>query len=286
MDLLLTIQRDRSIKHLKLQKKTADLLSTKFNNFATALRGDEIEIFDFSVGFNPGAGEVQRLKFRLPETLSRFSRALPNGVAIVDEASLKVDPPIALVGVDVGTAPRFCFQAVDNRNMLVEGRAVFFDPKGFKFNESTGILVGGGLDAMHEGGYLYFRSEHKVRRFLDIDRFFRAASDEEIGEFFSSKTFIVDDWEALKAAATTLLRRKLHAVLTDPAAFTTEAIQEVGRRVNISIQLRAGAIVVPTDRKGFREFVRIIDDDFLESVMDHRRLYFTNSKRLVAGRKK
>jgi hypothetical protein len=135
------------------------------------------------------------------------------------------------------------------------------------------------VDAVFKGKHLYFRSEHTVRRFLDIDYLFRAVTDEELEHLFRLKAFANVNLADVKSVATVPLRRKLHAVLSSGREIKPKVVQAVGERVGHAVEVRKGALVVPTDRAEFREFVRILADDYLESLQHQDQLYLTNSKR-------
>jgi Domain of unknown function (DUF4868) len=200
------------------------------------------------------------------------------------KADIAGDPPIALVALGTGRDPIFAFQAIDARNTLRPGWAFFFNPGGFTLQEEVGISVHARLDALHRGGKLYLRSEYVVRRFLDLGDVIREATEKEIETLFAAKVFAVDDWEALKVAASDPLRRKLHAILQSGRSFNTAQIRRVASRIGFELQVRNGAVVVPTSRTGFRDFVRVIDDAYLQSVLDEKSMYLTTSKRRLNGR--
>ena len=50
---------------------------------------------------------------------------------------------------------------------------------------------------------------------------------------------------------------------------------------SVQVEVRGGRIVVPTTRKGLADFVRIVHDDFLESMFEGKRVYLTTSKKSV-----
>jgi hypothetical protein len=98
------------------------------------------------------------------------------------------------VAIRTGKQPSFRFQAIDSRNILHEKRVAFFNPKGFAFNKEPGLMLPEKLDAIHEDGQLFFRSERKVSRFLDLGDVFREATSEELKAVFSKPEFVVDNW--------------------------------------------------------------------------------------------
>jgi hypothetical protein len=203
---------------------------------------------------------------------------------VADPKLVRNDPPIALVAVEQGSSARFTFQTVDNRNLLRAGGVLLFNPKGFSVNRETAIAISNRVDAVYTAKRLYFKSEHTVRRFLNIDHLFRAVTDDELDQLFSRKIFASANLSSIKSVATVPLRRKLHAVLSSGRPIEPKILQAVGERVGQVIELRKGALVVPTERAAFRSFVRILADDYLESLQHEDQLYLTNSKRRISNK--
>lgn len=281
MDLFVAIQRDKSIRQLKLDARAHAELSRTFAESGRAFLGPETEVFDYEAGFTPDGDGVVRVELELPKALKSCGKQKPSDLAALDPKSLRTEPPIALVAVEQGRAPRFTFQAVDNRNLLRAGGVLLFGPKSFSVNRELAIAVSGRVDAVSAGKYLYFRNEHTVRRFLDIDHLFRAATDDELANLFAQKAFCEVELAAVKLVATEPLRRKLHFVLASGRPIKPKVVQAVGDRVGQKVEIRRGALVVPTERAAFREFVRILADDYLESLQYQEQVYLTTSKRRV-----
>jgi hypothetical protein len=239
---------------------------------------DGVEFHDYAPGFKPEDDGMLRVKFKLPDALQRCSRSTPSDLEALDPQAAAATPPVALLGVEQGTSPRFAFQSVDGRMMPHRNGAILFNPNGFTMNKQAGILVRSRVDAVHLDGKLYFTSEHVVRRFLDIDYLFRQATDQEIKELFSGPAFQVDDWKELNSSANIPLRRKLHVVQSSGKKILPLAVKALAKRLGSEVEVRKGKLVVPTGPAEFREFVRMLSDDYLESPLDHE-LWLTTSKR-------
>jgi len=284
MDLFVAIQPDKTIRQLKLDARAHAVLSQTFSEIGAAFFGPKTEVFDYEAGFIPDGDGVVRVELALPNALKRCGLQKPSELPALDPKTLRSEPPIALVAIAQGRTPRFTFQAVDNRNLLRPGGVLLFGPKSFGVNRELAVAVSGRIDAVSEGKYLYFRNEHTVRRFLDIDHLFRAATDDELASLFAQTAFCEVELAAIQLVATEPLRRKLHFVLASGRPIKPKIVQAVGERVGQTVQIRRGALVVPTERTAFREFVRILADDYLESLQYQDQLYLTTSKRRVKGR--
>ncbi len=284
MDLFVAIQRDKTIRQLKLDARAHAELSRTFAQIGAEFLSPDTEVFDYEAGFTPDGDGVVRVELELPRALKQCGKQKPSDLPALDPKTLRSEPPIALVAIEHGRVPRFTFQAVDNRNLLRAGGVLLFGPKSFSVNRELAIAVSGRIDAVSEGKYLYFRNEHTVRRFLDIDHLFRAVTDDELDSLFAQKAFCAVELAAVKRVATEPLRRKLHFVLASGRAIKPKIVQTVGERVGHAVEIRRGALVVPTERAAFREFVRILADDYLESLQYQDQVYLTTSKRRVKGK--
>jgi Domain of unknown function (DUF4868) len=280
VDLLLAIRKDRSIAEVRLERRTKEALSAKYAELRATFLGPATDIHEYVPAFRPEDDGVLKLKFDLPADLWNCRQSLPNGIPGLDGEALG-EGIRALIAVNVGKKPSFYFQALDNRFMLRPDRVVFFYDRSFRFNDSTGIVVADRLDAIHEDGFLYFKSEVVVRRFLDIEEFFTEATDSEIQRFFGSSTFAATDMNNLKEMVNTPLRRKLHGIIRSERNIDSKGIQAVAKRVKFAVKVVKDKIVIPVDQKEFRELFRIIDDAYLESMLDRRSVYLTTSKRPV-----
>jgi Domain of unknown function (DUF4868) len=281
VDFLLAIRKDRSLAEVRLQPATQRALTKRFDQLASALRDPALERHPYEPAFTPDADSVLELKsYVLPEGLWSCRRTLPN-LPVISEEDLSANTPAAIVAVSVGAKPTFAFQAVGTRSILREQSTIFFNPKGFVLNDDAGISITAKLDALHEDSVLLFRNEQTVRRFLPMDEFFKEATDDDIDEFFDEATFVVDDTDEVRAAATQLQRRKLHRLLKEGVKLTPSVMQRIAKRVGTALTTSAGRIVVPKSRKEFADLVRILHDDFLQSLHGTDIVYLTTSKRPV-----
>ncbi len=279
---LLAVHRDeeRSVSRISLATRALDRVWSSLDE-ATA-RFKKLSKQKYAPGFSPEEGDVLDLKFDLPQTLDRCKKSVPQNVPLLTETKLEEWPLAALVFLDSGESATYRFQAIDSRNMLApDHNVVFFNPNGFELSSETGIALSERVDAIHENGHLYFLSELTVNRFLDISEFFREATDQEIERIFADKMFAPVDLSALKKVANTNVRRKLRAVMKRGTVPTVKAILEIAKRIGAEVEVAKGAVVVPTDSKRLTTFARILNDDFLETMDDRKKLYMSSSKRPI-----
>jgi hypothetical protein len=281
MDLLLAIRRDRTLREVRLEKTAAAGVGQAFTDMDEKFRSDDIERLPYQPAYKPAANELLELVYDLPPSLWACRTVLDSTIPALDNSSLRKEPPIALVAVTCGRHPTFRFQATDNKNLLHTKWVLLTGPKHFHLNQNAGLVIGQHLDAVHEGGKLYFKSEHNVRRFLDLEKFFREATDEEIENVLNVKPFTIDNLPGVKAAANTLVRRKLAQLAASQQKFNLPALKIAARKAKVRITERNGALVVPSTPRELQLLVRLLHDDYLESLLGSGRVYRTNSKLLV-----
>src|SRR5450755_2346849 len=131
MDLLVTIQRDGTLRHLRLDARATAALTDTFTGLGNAFVGPDTEVLEYQAGFQPDDDAVVKIDFELPETLRQCGKSKPSDLQLADPKHVRSEPPIALVAIEHGRSPRFTFQAVDNRNLLRAGGVLLFNPKGF-----------------------------------------------------------------------------------------------------------------------------------------------------------
>jgi hypothetical protein len=279
VNILLAMLRDGSFAEVRLERRTRDQLSEKYDKLAESFLNASIEVLDYAPAFSPEPGTILRLKYDLPQVLTSCSRQLPADIPELDQSVLADEGISAVVAIATGPTPRFCFQAIDNRFLVKPRSVALFFGKTFQFSDAVGIVFPDRLDALSINGQLYFRSEIVVRRFLDIEAHFKEATDAEMEEFFAGKLFVRGDITLLKEFANTPLRRKLHGVIASGRHVAPKEIEAVAKRLQLNVQLKAGKVILPTSPEQFRDLVRILDDAYLESMLDRRDVYLTTSKR-------
>lgn len=282
MKVLLAIHRDaaRSVSRLSLAAPALANVWRSIEVVTTKIRGFSRQ--KYVSGFVPEEGDALELKLELPDSIARCGRSVPQDVAILTREKLQEWPLAALAFVDTGDAPTFRFQAIDSRNMLAPNHnVVFFNPNGFELASEVGIALSERVDAIHELGKLLFVSEPMVNRFLDLSNFFRQATDKEIDMLFANAIFAPVDTKMLKANASANVRRKLRAVVKRGTLPSVKEIQAIALRVGTEVEVVNGAVVVPIEAKALTTFVRILNDDFLETLDVRKEVYMSSSKRRI-----
>lgn len=268
----------------ELQRELSDLFKQQLEAFGL----DRAEHVEYDPSYKPDDDELLVVRgFKLPESIPELARAVD--APLLTDAHIDAGNVRALVGVPHGTRENslLCFQAVDARQLLKRERVnLFMSGDHFTREERSGLVVRDALTAVYAKGDLFFPSEPPVRRFLDLSPVFSEATAPQVRAFLRHKLFAVDDEDALLRLADKWTRRKIGAieargiVRTVKPAEVVRAGKEFGLKVSLVTVGRAKSLRVPSTKPEFKDFVRLLDQDFLRSSLTTDR-FRVNSKKAV-----
>lgn len=272
------------VREIQLDRDASQRLCEFFGQRASEYKA--LSSVPYEVGYTPSADETMYLSFQLPSSLGPFATAVPGKTEPLTKRDLEKGLPRALIAILYGgSSARFLFQAVDRRNALgmTQSRvgAILWGENNFSLTREPALIPNNSIDALFESGRLYFRTDFVVRRFLPMEEHFREATDEDLQQFFSHAIFTVEDWGALKKVASNLIRRKLSRLLSGGRTYAPQVLRDAAKRAKVGLRVKEDLIVVPADAKDLRALVDLLDDAYLESLLDKSRCYMANSKRLI-----
>lgn len=270
---------------------TADLqrdLSRVFAEQLTAFGLDESEHIEYDPNYRPEDSELLVVRgFALPSSIPDLTSApdVPRlGDAHIDAGNVR-----ALVGVPQGTRDNalLCFQAVDNRQLLRRERfSMFMSHDAFTRNERSGLVIRDSLTAVYRNGDLFFPSEPAVRRFLDLSQVFTEATTPQIRSFLRHRLFAVADMDALLRIADKWTRRKIASIDARGivASMKPAAVVRVGKDFGVHVvasTVRGSKVLhVPETKAELKDFLRLLDQDFLKSSLTPDRFRVNSKKKL------
>lgn len=272
---------------------TAELQQELSAAFAEQLEAFAIERaahVEYDPGYKPDDDELLVVRgFTLPESIPDLTLARALDIPRLTDAHIDAGNVRALVGVPQGTARNslLCFQAVDNRQLLKRDRwNLFMSGEQFTREERSGLVIRDALTAVYKDGDLFFPAEPPVRRFLDLSSVFSEATDPQVRTFLQHKVFAVDDVEALIRISDKWTRRKIGAIEARGILGTMkpEHVVRAGKEFGIRIsQATVGGVKrlrVPMTKPELKDFLRLLDQDFLRSSLTSDR-FRVNSKKAV-----
>jgi len=276
---LFAILRDGGVARIPLDRESQITLSNEFESQAEAFLHDDRERHEYAPGFVPTDGGIVELKFKLPPELSRLSPTIPNDVPSLSRSQVLELDAKALVAVGEG---QFCFQALDKSRYLGPKRlAILFNANANQVKALPGIVLGEKLEAVHQAGKLYFISETVVRRFLDLDSVFRAATNDEIVEVLSAGVFAPFEPTAVLEISDTWARRKI-MVIKESQILTTTSLAQFQRAAtacNVRLPMSKGKILIPIIKKELKQLLKFLSEDFLASPIRPTTIFEVTAKR-------
>ncbi len=264
-------------------------LSAEFAKQLTAFDLDGSELVEYEASYKPDPGELLVVRgFALPATFPELATVPdlpPLSAAHIESGAVR-----ALIGVPQGTPAKgkvICFQGVDSRQLIRKSRfSIFMSREVFARNEQAGLVVRDALTAVLRGFDLFFPSEAPVRRFLDLSSVFEEATDPQITSFLHQPGLFVENAAAIAGAADDWTRRKITAIAARKIMrdVTPEAVARVGKEFGLHVATTTvngkRALVVPTATRELKDFLRLLDQDYLSSTLTPDRFRVNSKKRL------
>lgn len=266
-----------------------DELSLEFARQLAAFDVDGSKTLRYDPQYRPDEGEIFAVDgFPLPPPLSDPGRIpqLPD----LSDAQIEEGAVRALVGLRQPQGRQkalLCFQAVDGRQMLKRTRfSIVLSQDVFTRNDRSGLVVREALTAVFRDGVLYFQSESDVRRFVDLSPLFTEATDPQVEAFFRKPAFAVEDPAALVRLADRWTRRKISSIEArgilrevDPGRILAAA-----RKYGVAVQVKKAGkrtqLVLPPTKKELKDFLRLLDQDYLDSRLTPDRFQVSSKRRL------
>lgn len=259
-------------------------LTVHFEVLRSEFKTADTQFYEYDPGYRPQPGELFEVTpFEMSADLKALSPSPPLLATITDD-ELESGNLRAVVGVSQANSLSetvFVFQALDARQVIRrEGFTFFASGNLFRKNDRAGITVRDRIDAVVEDGNLYFASEFVVRRFLDLTALFEEATDADVAAFLGEKLFSVADTAVVVRLADQWVRRKIKLVESRGilAKVKAKQVQEAASTFGLEFKVKANRIVMPTDKKGLKDLLRFLDEDYLESNLTETQ-FMVNSKR-------
>ncbi len=280
---LFTILPENTIARVSLNRESQKSLSDIFQDQAKEILNDDRERHEYAPSFVPTDGGIIELEFNLPAELAQLAPTIPNNIPKLTHEQIRTFTAKAVMAVNPA-AGRFAFQAIDRRRFLGPRRPILlFGPEANELKTTNGLVLGEKLDALYEGGYLYFTSETVVRRFLDLDSIFREATDTEIVDLLNSDKFMGFDENVVldPSVADTWVRRKVMFIkqsnLLDEVGVVV--LRQAAKECGVTLGGNARKIAVPDTKKELKVLLKFLSEDFLESPIRRKTIFEVSGKR-------
>jgi hypothetical protein len=284
---LLRGEEQPEVRFVPLSADLQESLATEFHGQAEAFLGETADPVPYSPGYHPDEDEVIRIEsFDLSSSLVTALKT-PDVTPNLEEDEIESGAVKALVGIvprPKSGLPDCLFQTFDARQILRRNRVLMFRRDQFNAVEGAGLQIGSHLAALYRDGTLYFQSEETVRRFLDLDSYFREATDQELSAFAKLPLWDSSQQSQLILTPDRWLRRKITSISQRGVldGLTPRTLQTLAKQFQMEVQVirQSGKdrVQLPSDKKQLKMFIRLLAEDLFKSVISGDR-FLASSKR-------
>ena len=174
------------------------------------------------------------------------------------------------------------FQNFTRSRVIRPGRFLFLENNTYKSIEHPGLTLDEKLSALYKPAErkLLFHNFRAVNTFLSLADFYKEASEQEIREILDHKLLAPEDPRALASGANQWFRKRF-AMLKDSGVldkFSAKEIKSRSNRYDVSIAIRKGKIVFPSDKRSAKKLLQFLNEELFRGAIT-KTLYETNSKR-------
>lgn len=282
------IEHERSVRRIPLEGDLQRELSAVFQDQRNDLLRKDAEIIPYEPGYTPD-DEVFVLKpYPLPPYIDEALRA-PDALPGLQDEDLEEGRVKSIFAVQLSNPhPRVIVFQNFNTGQVVRrgGGFIFVSGDTFQRSDRVGLRIDNKATAVFENGNLLFQSEHMVRRYLDLDAFFREATDEEIAQPLEEPAFAPAGTAVVSGLDGRWSRRKVTSIRTRGilSRVSVKEIVAVAQEFDVKVvtatlsgQMR---IVFPEEMKEIRILLRFLDDDLLRSPLTKNRYQVSSKRRL------
>lgn len=182
------------------------------------------------------------------------------------------------------------FQVFDAGKLLCKGWTLIGTGDSYKKLEEPGLVLHDKLTAHYQNGTLLFVSYHNTRRFLNLNDYYKEATDIDLDKFSENDLFEFEDHDSFKVNADSVIRKKIALLqknnvldnlsIDDINIVASDFNQHVAEEHKINISTNNGRLVIPKDKKRLKELIRFLDEDYVTAPLTKRRC-LTNSKQYL-----
>jgi|GEM_PF-856645 len=265
-------------------------LSALFETQRQALCDPERERIPFDGRYRPRADQLFQLQsYTAPKpVLEAISYPLGCRTANADDledAHIRGIMCAAMVAGRVDAR----FQVFSRGQVLKANRLnLFLSRDTFVRMEAPGLSIADRLTAHLDGDTLYFQSFAKTRQVLDLGDAYVEATGPELQGFFANPIFDTSQLGALRDTTDQQVRQKVASLLKNKVfeRLVPTQLADVAARVGLKVQLirdreSPERVQLPGTKKQLKQFLRVLDEDYLQSLFDETRVFETSSKRPV-----
>lgn len=261
-----------------VQQAVADIFSEQEADFRNGVTSE----VTFDGRWTPDVDEF--LTIDVPDEATIFEATIQaNAVSIQDlnTAAFAVEGIKALfTGISADGTTKVLVQQFTAQQVLETRFALFEQQNVFRRLTEPAFTMGSSLACIIEHGTIKFKSQQKLRSIINMLEIYRAATDAEVQDFARHANLDVADIAAFTAATNQTSRKLIHAVMQNAVldTYTSVAIQSAADTTGLSVEVRNGRIVMPTENKAIKDLLQFLNESRYTGPLSGQP-FVTNSQR-------
>lgn len=276
----------REVRRAPLTQALQEELSEHFATRYDVEFAESHKVLDYTPGYKADKHEVSEISpFKLPSALAEAMKD-PTSPSVITTAEIEAGARV-LVAYDPESGLAL-FQHLDARTVIHRGFSIVLSREHFKRQDAAGLVIRDQIHAAVLGSSLTFQSFYFASQIFELTDWFESASNEQVDEFLGHESLAPVKPDLFKGALDTWSRRKIRSIQTSAHLDTvTPAVwKAAAAKCGLVLQFTSGRnpkIVLPTTKKELREVLRLLDDDYLDSIVNEGTTFQVSSKRKVRG---
>jgi hypothetical protein len=273
------------IKRVQITQEVQAKIEGIFQAQAGAFLDGVTEEVVFGGDWRPDSDEI--LVIDAPDEVAVILAALDgNQLALptIDANNFQAENIRALfTAVGDGRNRKVLIQLFTAQQLLSRRFSLLLDGNTFRELTAPAFTLDNFLVAIIEDNKLKFKSFFNVKRIFQLNQLYQEASDQQIDAFCSHEVLQVSDLAGFKHIADQPIRKLVHAIHEANVLdeYTVDDIIAKANYLGLNLMANEGRLVMPTEKKEIKKFLRFLDDGIYEAALTAKR-YMTNSKRPLA----
>lgn len=277
---LYALLKDNIIKRIPLIKKLQNDLDTYFTNEISAFINKEK--VNFNGEYKPEDDQILIIEnYDLKDSLSAETLNNPLSVDPISQNEIE-----SIKGLILKNENYIIFQTFDNRKIIRPDKwHLLYSADTFSKIEQMGIAIEQKIDMLYqinEKSLLFF-SYHNASKILDLNNYYREATDREIESFLSNDLFEADLSQIDKNLFNSRIRKKIYQIQKNDTLNIVkdkkDKVREYASEVVIELNFndKNGKIIFPNEKRKIEILINFLNDDIFKSPITDD-WYQTNSK--------
>ena len=168
------------------------------------------------------------------------------------------------------------------QHLTNKGLQFFYSNDTFSIEKREGISILNKIDCLYKNKTLYFKSFVLTNRILNLSKYYRIATNDDLRTFSQLNELYIEDNINLKDLSDTIIRRKIAELLDYNFFnnFTVKQIKKEAKEIGYELTSINNKIVIPNTRKELKTLVKFLSNEVYKGAFD-KKLRESNSSRYL-----